>query len=465
MKLWQNVFSTDIDSLADAFNRSIDFDKRLYRYDIQGTIAHVNMLAKQQIITNDEGNRIIDALKTLLTDIENGTVVIDETYEDIHSFVELYLTEKIGAVAKKMHTGRSRNDQVALDMKLYVLDQVKEMQKALVELIDALIQTAQAHTKTIMPAFTHLRKAQPSTYGHYLCAYIEMFLRDLRKVTLVEETCLTNMPLGSGACCGNTYDIDRMYVAEQLGFEDITYNSLDGVADRDYILDFLYAMSMICMHMSRYCEELILFSSEQFGFLSVAQAYSSGSSMMPQKRNPDMAELIRGKTGRIYGSLLQMLTTMKALPLTYNKDMQEDKENFFDAVNTTLSSLHIFTAMHKTLIIHKESMYLSAKDSYITAVDAADYLVKKGIPFRDAYRAAAKLVNYCIDKNIYFHHLTAEEITTIHADFDAGLLEAVTLENSLASRNQIGSPAPEMVEVSLEKYLQRLAAYKGSATF
>ncbi len=465
MKLWQNVFSTDIDSLADAFNRSIDFDKQLYRYDIQGTVAHVNMLAKQQIIAKEEGDQIVDALKTLLTDIENGTVVIDETYEDIHSFVELYLTEEIGAVAKKMHTGRSRNDQVALDMKLYVLDQVKEMQKALVELIDALIQTAQAHTKTIMPAFTHLRKAQPSTYGHYLCAYIEMFLRDLQKVTLVEETCLTNMPLGSGACCGNTYDIDRMYVAEQLGFEDITYNSLDGVADRDYILDFLYAMSMICMHMSRYCEELILFSSEQFGFLSVAQAYSSGSSMMPQKRNPDMAELIRGKTGRIYGSLLQMFTTMKALPLTYNKDMQEDKENFFDAVNTTLSSLHIFTAMHKTLIIHKEAMYLSAKDSYITAVDAADYLVKKGIPFRDAYSAAAKLVNYCIDKNIYFHHLTTEEITTIHADFDAGLLKAVTLENSLASRNQIGSPAPEMVEVSLEKYLQRLAAYKGSATF
>lgn len=465
MKLWQNVFSTDIDSLADAFNQSIHFDKQLYRYDIQGTIAHVNMLAKQQIIAKEEGDQIIDALKTLLTDIENGTVVIDETYEDIHSFVELYLTEKIGAVAKKMHTGRSRNDQVALDMKLYVLDQVKEMQKALIELIDALIQTAQAHTKTIMPAFTHLRKAQPSTYGHYLCAYIEMFLRDLQKVTLVEETCLANMPLGSGACCGNTYDIDRMYVAEQLGFNDITYNSLDGVADRDYILDFLYAMSMICMHMSRYCEELILFSSEQFGFLSVAQAYSSGSSMMPQKRNPDMAELIRGKTGRIYGSLLQMLTTMKALPLTYNKDMQEDKENFFDAVNTTLSSLHIFTAMHKTLIIHKEAMYQSAKDSYITAVDAADYLVKKGIPFRDAYRAAAKLVNYCIDKNIYFHHLTTEEIATIHADFDAGLLEAVTLENSLALRNQIGSPAPEMVEVSLEKYLRRLAAYKGSATF
>lgn len=464
MKLWQNVFSTDIDSLADAFNRSINFDKQLYRYDILGTVAHVDMLAKQQIIPKDEGGQIIDALKTLLTDIDSGAVVIDETYEDIHSFVELYLTEKIGSVAKKMHTGRSRNDQVALDMKLYVLDQIKAMQDTLKELIGSLIQTAQAHTETLMPAFTHLRKAQPSTYGHYLCAYIEMFLRDLKKITLVKEVCLNSMPLGSGACCGNTYDIDRMYVAEQLGFEDITYNSLDGVADRDYVLDFLYTMSMICMHMSRYCEELILFSSEQFNYLTIAQAYSSGSSMMPQKRNPDMAELIRGKTGRVYGALLQMLTTMKALPLTYNKDMQEDKENFFDAVNTTLSSLRIFTAMHQTIAVNKEAMYHAARDSYITAVDAADYLVKKGIPFRDAYGAAAKLVNYCIDKNIYFYDLTAKEVIAIHPDFDAGLLKAITVENSLALRKQIGSPAPAMVAASLEKYRERLAAYDNGET-
>jgi argininosuccinate lyase len=459
MKLWQNVFETEIDKLADEFNSSIGFDKILYEYDIKGSIAHVSMLVKQNIISQKDGSEIITALEELLSDIKSGKIAIDESYEDIHSFVELYLTKKIGSVAKKMHTGRSRNDQVALDMKLYVIDKSRQISSLLGELIQKLITKAEENTSAIMPMFTHLRKAQPSTYGHYLCAYIEMFLRDLNKIYTVYENCMHTMPLGSGACCGNTYDIDRNYVAEKLGFTDITYNSIDGVSDRDYILDMLYALSMIMMHMSRYCEELIIFSSEQYGFFKISDAFCSGSSMMPQKKNPDMAELIRGKTGRIYGALTQMLATMKAQPLSYNKDMQEDKECFFNAVDTTIKCIQIFTAMAEAIVLNKEAMYTAAKDSYITAVDAADYLSKKGLPFRDAYGAAAKLVNYCINKGIYFYDLTTLEMQTIHPDFDAGLLDAITVENSIALRKQPGSPAFDMVAQSLAKYKERLSKF------
>lgn len=456
MKLWQNVFATEIDKLADEFNSSITFDKALYEYDIKGTVAHVSMLIKQNIIAEKEGNEIISALNQLLADINSGTVKIDESYEDIHSFVELYLTDKIGSVAKKMHTGRSRNDQVALDMKMYVIDKTADLSDLLKELISKLIDKSEQSVNVIMPMFTHLRKAQCSTYGHYLCAYIEMFLRDLSRIETITENCKNLMPLGSGACCGNTYDIDRKYVAEQLGFNDITYNSIDGVSDRDYILDTLYALSMIMMHMSRYCEELIIFSSEQYGYLKISDEFCSGSSMMPQKKNPDMAELIRGKTGRVYGSLTQMLTTLKAQPLSYNKDMQEDKECFFNAINTTIKCLQIFTAMAEGIILNEDVMYTSARDSYITAVDAADYLAKKGLPFRDAYAAAAKLVNFCIEKKIYFYELTLDEMKNIHPDFDEGLLSAITVENSLALRKQPGSPNPEMVKASLSKYKERL---------
>jgi argininosuccinate lyase len=459
MKLWQNVFATEIDKLADEFNSSISFDKALYEYDIKGTVAHVSMLIKQNIIAKDEGEEIIAALNELLTNIKNGEIKIDESYEDIHSFVELYLTDKIGSVAKKMHTGRSRNDQVALDMKMYVTDKTMQINFLLKELISKLIDKAEQNVNVIMPMFTHLRKAQCSTYGHYLCAYIEMFLRDLSRIDTITENCKNTMPLGSGACCGNTYNIDRNFVADELGFADITYNSIDGVSARDYILDTLYALSMIMMHMSRYAEELIIFSSEQYGYLKISDEFCSGSSMMPQKKNPDMAELIRGKTGRVYGSLTQMLTTMKAQPLSYNKDMQEDKECFFNAIDTTVKCLQIFTAMAEGIILNKDAMYISARDSYITAVDAADYLAKKGLPFRDAYAAAAKLVNYCIDKKIYFYELTADEMRRIHPDFDEGLLDAITVENSLALRKQIGSPNPEMVKISLAKYKERLSKF------
>ncbi len=459
MKLWQNVFETEIDKLADNFNRSIGFDKILYEYDIKGTIAHVSMLVKQNIIGQEDGRQIAAALEELLDGIKDGKVAIDESYEDIHSFVELYLTQKIGSVAKKMHTGRSRNDQVALDMKLYVIDKSRQISFLISELVQKLIAKAEENISVIMPMFTHLRKAQPSTYGHYLCAYIEMFLRDLNRISTVHENCMQSMPLGSGACCGNTYDIDRGFVANKLGFTDITYNSIDGVSDRDYILDMLYALSMIVMHMSRYCEELIIFTSEQYGFMKISDAFCSGSSMMPQKKNPDMAELIRGKTGRVYGALTQMLTTMKAQPLSYNKDMQEDKECFFNAIDTTIKCTQIFTAMAASITLNEEVMYNAAKDSYITAVDAADYLSKKGLPFRDAYAAAAKLVNYCIDKGIYFYDLTLQEMQQIHPDFDEGLLRAISVENSIALRKQIGSPAPDMVRFSLEKYKERLMKF------
>jgi len=459
MKLWQNVFAAEIDKLADEFNSSIKFDKILYEYDIKGTIAHVRMLVKQNIIQKSEGDIIISSLDELLSDIKSGKTLIDESYEDIHSFVELYLTEKIGSAAKKMHMGRSRNDQVALDMKMYVTDKASMISHLLKELITKLIFKAENNLYTIMPMLTHLRKAQTSTYAHYLCAYIEMFLRDLGRINTVIKNCKNSMPLGSGACCGNTYDIDRVFVANQLGFDDITYNSIDAVSDRDYIIETLLALSMIMMHMSRYCEELIIYSSEQYGYLKISDSFCSGSSMMPQKKNPDMAELIRGKTGRVYGSLMQMLTNMKAQPLSYNKDMQEDKELFFDSIETAIKCLKIFTAMSESVIVNNDVMYLSAKNSYITAVDAADYLAKKGMPFRDAYAAAAKMVNYCIENNKYFFALEIEELKQINEKFDEGLIDAISIENSLKQRKQIGSPNPEMVKLSIDKYKERLKAY------
>ncbi len=455
MKLWDNAFDTTASALAEEFNRSISFDKRLYTYDIAGTLAHVKMLKKQHIIPEDEADEILFALNELLSDIQSGEVIIDESYEDIHSYVELYLTEKIGDSAKKMHTGRSRNDQVALDMRLFVIQETRRLKSGLDELITAMIAKASDATEDIMPAFTHLRKAQPTTFAHYICAYIEMFLRDLKRIAAIEEDCLEAMPLGSGACCGNTYDIDREYVAELLGFSDVTHNSIDGVSDRDYMLDMLYALSMMMMHISRYCEELILFTSEQYAFFTIGNAFCSGSSMMPQKKNPDMAELLRGKTGRVYGALIQMLTTMKAQPLSYNKDMQEDKEFFFDAIDTANKCLKIFTAMFESVTLNKETAYRAARDSYITAVDAADYLVKKGLPFRDAYKKAAGLVNYCIDNNKYFHELTAEELHQA-GGFDKKLLKAITVEHSIKQRRQTGGPAPEAVKKSLAHYKAQL---------
>ncbi len=455
MKLWSGRFEKNSASLTDEFNASISFDCRMFKEDITGSIAHANMLAKKGIIGPDEAEQITASLREISVDIESGKLVFTSDTEDIHMSVETELTRRIGDAGKKLHTARSRNDQVALDLRMYIRREIGEIKTLTLSLMSVLTEKSKAGLNVIMPAYTHLQRAQPTTFAHYMMAYANMFRRDVTRF----EDCLDRMdemPLGSGALTATTYPIDRFAVAEELGFSRITENSLDGVSDRDYIVELLSALSLIMTHLSRFSEEIILWCSWEFGFLVLDDAYSTGSSIMPQKKNPDIAELVRGKTGRVYGSLMGMLTVMKALPLAYNKDMQEDKEQVFDAVDTVKKCLPVFTAMVDTMTIKPDKMRAAAAGGFINATDCADYLTKKGVPFRDAYTAVGKLVNYCITGGRTLETLTLDEYRAVSENFGEDVFDAIKLETCVAQRNVPGGPAPEAVKaqiMSIEKFL------------
>ena len=408
MKLWGGRFTKETNQLVHNFNASISFDQKFYKQDIDGSIAHVNMLAKQNIVTNEERFAILNALEQIKTDIDTGVLEISPEYEDIHSFVEATLIERIGDTGKKLHTGRSRNDQVALDMRLYVRDEVKETNALLKDLLKVILRIMKENIETYMPGFTHLQKAQPVTVAHHFGAYFEMFRRDCTRLDDIYDR-MNYCPLGAGALAGTTYPLDRDFTADFLKFNGATNNSMDSVSDRDYIIEYLSALSTIMMHLSRFSEEIIIWNSNEYRFIELDDSYSTGSSIMPQKKNPDIAELVRGKTGRVYGALMSILTTMKGLPLAYNKDMQEDKELTFDAIDTTKGCILLFTGMIDTMTFNKEVMEASAKNGFTNATDAADYLVNHGIPFRDAHGIIGQLVLLCIEKNISLDELPLEE--------------------------------------------------------
>jgi len=458
MKLWGGRFSGQTDEQANSFHSSIGFDQRLYRQDIIGSIAHAEMLGKQDIIPQPDAEAIICGLGAILTDIESGALIIDPAAEDIHSFVEAELISRIGDAGKRLHTGRSRNDQVALDMRMYVKEEIDVTSALLKTLLETLLNLAKKHSGDIMPGFTHMQKAQPVTLGHHLLAYFQMFKRDYKRlINCMEQT--DEMPLGSGALASTTYPIDRKFVKEQLGFAKTTENSLDSVSDRDFCVEFVSCLSIIMMHLSRFCEELILWSTDAFNFVEISDAYATGSSIMPQKKNPDMAELIRGKTGRVYGSLMGLLTVMKGLPLAYNKDMQEDKEAVFNAVDTVKACLPVFTDMLESAEFHKEIMYQSAQGGYTNATDAADWLVKKGMTFREAHEITGWLVLYAIEKKKPIHELSIDELKTVSDVFDETVYDAITVEACVAARNIQGGPAEEAVAEAIknaEEYLKCL---------
>lgn len=455
-QLWGGRFTKETDKLVYNFNASISFDQKFYAQDIRGSIAHVTMLQKQGILTKEEKERIIEGLNGILRDVENGTLQITDEYEDIHSFVEANLIDRIGDAGKKLHTGRSRNDQVALDMRLYTRDEIGEIDALLKELLEVLLDLMKEHTETYMPGFTHLQKAQPVTLAHHLGAYFEMFKRDRLRMKDIRKR-MNYCPLGAGALAGTTYPLDREYTAELLGFDGPTLNSMDSVSDRDYLIELLSAMSTVMMHLSRFCEEVILWNSNEYQFVEIDDAYSTGSSIMPQKKNPDIAELVRGKTGRVYGALMSLLTTMKGIPLAYNKDMQEDKELVFDAVDTTKGCLALFTGMLRTMRFHKQRMEDSAKNGFTNATDAADYLVNHGVPFRDAHGIVGQLVLYCIDKNIALDDMSLEEFQAISPVFEDDIYEAISMKTCVEMRNTIGAPGKSAMEAAIaqeEAYLK-----------
>ena len=450
MKLWGGRFEKSTDGMVDDFHSSITFDKRLYKQDIEGSIAHATMLGEQGILTPADADAIVAGLKDLLQDIEAGKVDFQLDAEDIHMNVETLLTARIGQAGKRLHTGRSRNDQVALDCRMYVKDVADEAVAHLAELLHALLDAAELHKADIMPGYTHMQKAQPITLGHHLCAYAEMFRRDIGRFQAAKAAA-DAMPLGSGALAGTTYPLNRARVAELLGFSQLTRNSLDGVSDRDFVLDYLYACSVTMMHLSRFCEELILWNTNEFQFVEMDDAYATGSSIMPQKKNPDMAELTRGKTGRVYGDLLALLTVMKGLPLAYNKDMQEDKEALFDARDTLIKCLSVFTGMFKTLRFRTDVMRRGASGGFTNATDAADYLVKKGLPFRDAHEVLGKLVLHCIGENKALLDLPLEELRAFSPLFDEDVYTALSMETCVNARRLPGGPAPDMVQRTIDE--------------
>lgn len=439
MKLWGGRFTKETNQLVHQFNASISFDQKFFRQDIEGSIAHVMMLSKQGILSEEERDSIISGLSEILEEIMNGSLVIDGEHEDIHSFVEANLIRRIGNAGKKLHTGRSRNDQVALDMKLYTRDEIAEIDELLKTLLVALQEIMKANIDTFMPGFTHLQKAQPVTLAHHFGAYFEMFKRDRSRLSDIRKR-MNLSPIGSGALAGTTYPLDRAYTAALLGFDGPTLNSMDSVSDRDYLIELLGALSTIMMHLSRFSEEIIIWNSNEYRFVELDDAYSTGSSIMPQKKNPDIAELVRGKTGRVYGALVSLLTTMKGLPLAYNKDMQEDKEFTFDAIDTVKGCLAIFTGMISSMKFNKETMSDSAKKGFTNATDAADYLVKRGVPFRDAHGIVGQLVLYCIEKNIALEEMSLEEFKKICQVFEEDIYEAISLITCVNKRNTIGAP-------------------------
>ena len=452
MKLWGGRFTKETNQLVHNFNASLSFDQKFYKEDIEGSIAHVTMLAKQGILSDEDKESIIKGLESIRQDIDNGTLTFTAEHEDIHSFVEAHLIERIGDAGKRLHTGRSRNDQVALDMKLYTRHEIEEMNDLLKSLLDSILRIMKENLHTIMPGFTHLQKAQPVTFAHHVGAYMEMFKRDYSRMNDI-YTRMNYCPLGAGALAGTTYPLDRNLTASLLDFAGPTLNSMDSVSDRDYVIELLSAMSTVMMHLSRFCEEIILWNSNEYRFVEIDDAYSTGSSIMPQKKNPDIAELVRGKTGRVYGALTSMLTTMKGIPLAYNKDMQEDKELTFDAIDTVKGCIALFTGMVSTMSFRKDVMEKSAKNGFTNATDAADYLVNHGVPFRDAHGIVGRLVLLCIDRGIALDDLTLEEYKEISPVFEEDIYEAISLKTCVEKRLTIGAPGAEAMKkvIMLEK--------------
>ena len=449
--LWGGRFTKKTDDEVFAFNESLTFDYRLFEKDIEGSIAHVVMLEKQHIISLEEKDAIVKGLITIKNDINEGRIEFSHNYEDVHSFVEAKLIELIGDAGKKMHTGRSRNDQVALDMRLYVRDEVVKVDELLLELLKVIFRIMSENLNTYMPGFTHMQKAQPVTVAHHFGAYFEMFRRDRDRLNDIHKR-MNYCPLGAGALAGTTYELDRDYVSTMLGFEGATLNSMDSVSDREYCIEFLSALSTIMMHLSRFSEEIIIWNSNEYQFIELDDAYSTGSSIMPQKKNPDIAELVRGKTGRVYGALMSLLTTMKGIPLAYNKDMQEDKEMTFDAIDTVKDCIHLFTGMIDTMKINDAVMAKSAMNGFTNATDAADYLVKKGMPFRDAHGVIGELVLYCIDNNKAIEDCTIEELKAIHPMFEGDIYDAISLKTCVEKRLTKGAPSPDRMREVLDIY-------------
>lgn len=447
--MWAGRFSKEVDSKVNDFNSSISFDSRMYKHDIMGSIAHATMLGKCGIISKEDSEALVNELGKLLEDIENGKVQFDINAEDVHMFIESVLTERLGEVGKRLHTARSRNDQVALDIRLYLRDEITEIRELVVKLVKTLCDIAEKHTDTIMPGYTHLQRAQPITFGHHLMAYAQMLLRDLGRLDDTRKR-MNECPLGSGALAGTTYPIDRDFTAGELRFDMAMVNSLDGVSDRDFCIELAGAISIIMMHLSRFSEEIILWCSWEFKFIELDDAYATGSSIMPQKKNPDITELIRGKTARAYGDLQTLLTMMKGLPLAYNKDMQEDKEAIFDAVDSVKLCLSTFIPMLQTITVYKDNMRRAAAKGFINATDCADYLVKKGMAFRDAYKITGGLVALCIEKETDLEHLLLKDYKTRSELFDEDVYQAISLDTCVTMRNSKGGPSPESVKAQIE---------------
>ncbi|MCI6915737.1 MAG: argininosuccinate lyase [Lachnospiraceae bacterium] len=457
-QLWGGRFTKQTDQLVYNFNASISFDQKFFKQDIEGSIAHATMLGKAGIVTEEESANIVAGLKGIYQDVQDGKLEITSEYEDIHSFVEANLIDRIGDTGKKLHTGRSRNDQVALDMRLYVRDEIKETEELIKDLLQELLVLEKENIHTYMPGFTHLQKAQPVTFAHHIAAYFEMFKRDYSRLVDCRNR-LNLCPLGSGALAGTTYPLDRELTASLLNFDGPTLNSMDSVSDRDYVIEYLNALSIIAMHLSRFSEEIIIWNSNEYQFIELDDAYSTGSSIMPQKKNPDIAELVRGKTGRVYGALMSMLTTMKGIPLAYDKDMQEDKELTFDAIDTVKGCVLLFTGMIKTMKLNKDKMEASAMKGFTNATDAADYLVKKGVPFRDAHGIIGRLVLYCIDNQKSLLDLSIDEYKAIDPVFEEDVYDAISLETCVNLRNTIGAPGPDAMQKVIdinEAYLKSL---------
>ena len=448
-KIWAGRFTKETDKIVNDFNSSISFDARMYREDIEGSIAHATMLGKCNIIDLEESKAIIEKLKNILNDIESGKLEFDFNAEDIHSFIEAELTKRLGDTGKRLHTARSRNDQVALDIRMYLKKEVKEIESLIKKLITVLTDLSEKNLQTVMAGYTHLQRAQPITFAHHLMAYSQMFLRDLERLKDSYKR-INIMPLGSGALASTTYPINRRMVCNALRFDEITQNSLDAVSDRDFCIELASDLSILMMHLSRFSEEIILWDSWEFKFIELDDAYSTGSSIMPQKKNPDITELIRGKTGRVYGDLNTLLIMMKGLPLAYNKDMQEDKEAIFDAVDTVKLSISAFIPMIETMTIFPENMREAAAKGFINATDCADYLVKKGTPFRDAYKITGEIVRLCIENNLTLETLPIEKYKEFSSKFENDIFEAINLETCVMQRKVEGGPAPESVKAQIE---------------
>ncbi len=455
MKLWGGRFTKEENQLVHNFNESLSFDQKFYRQDIRGSIAHVTMLARQGIVSEEDKDKIIGGLEEILKELDEGRLSFTKEHEDIHSFVEANLIERIGEAGKRLHTGRSRNDQVALDMKLYCRDEIEEIDRLVKGLLGAILKIMEEHADTCMPGFTHLQKAQPVTLAHHMGAYFEMFYRDRTRLYDVRER-MNYCPLGCGALAGTTYPLDREYTAELLGFYGPTLNSMDSVSDRDYVIELLSALSTIAMHLSRFSEEIIIWNSNEYRFVELDDAYSTGSSIMPQKKNPDIAELVRGKTGRVYGALMSILTTMKGIPLAYDKDMQEDKELTFDAIDTVKGCLALFTGMISTMTFRKDVMEESAKNGFTNATDAADYLVNHGVPFRDAHGIVGQLVLYCIERDMALEDMTLEEFKAVSPVFEEDVYEAISLKTCVEKRVTIGAPGQAAMRQVIELCRRRM---------